>query len=72
MIDFLLIFCIKIKSNQNIFVFYSEYDQKVNANEWYLSQINRGQRIEKYMQGIQGDNLNMLIYGAFMLLKTKN
>lgn len=59
MIDFLLIFCIKIKSNQNIFVFYSEYDQKVNANEWYLSQINRGQRIEKYIQDIQGDNLNM-------------
>lgn len=55
MIDFLLIFCIKIKSNQNIFVFYSEYDQKVNANEWYLSQINREQRIEKYIQGIQGD-----------------
>lgn len=59
MIDFLLIFYIKIKSNQNFFVFYSEYDQKVNANEWYLSQINRGQRIEKYMQDIQGDNLNM-------------
>lgn len=59
MIDFLLIFCIKIKSNQNFFVFYSEYEQKVNANEWFLSQINRGQRIEKYMQGIQGDNLNM-------------
>lgn len=59
MIDFLLIFYIKIKSNQNFFVFYSEYDQKVNANEWYLSQINRGQRIEKYIQDIQGDNLNM-------------
>lgn len=59
MIDFLLIFCIKIKSNENIFVFYSEYDQKVNANEWYLSKINRGQRIEKYIQDIQGDNLNM-------------
>lgn len=59
MIDFLLIFCIKIKSNQNFFVFYSEYDQKVNANELYLSQIDRGQRIEKYIQDIQGDNLNM-------------
>lgn len=61
MIDFLLIFYIKIKSNQNFFVFYSEYDQKVNANEWYLpvSQINRGQIIEKYIQDIQGDNLNM-------------
>lgn len=59
MIDFLLIFYIKIKSNQNFFVFYSEYDQKVNAKEWYLSQINRGQRIEKYIQDIQGDNLNM-------------
>lgn len=59
MIEFLLIFYIKIKSNQNFFVFYSEYDQKVNANEWYLSQINRGQRIEKYMQDIQRDNLNM-------------
>lgn len=58
MIDFLLIFCIKIKSNQNFFVFYSEYDKKVNA-KWYLSQIDRGQRIEKYIQDIQGDNLNM-------------
>lgn len=59
MIDFLLIFCIKIKSNQNFFVFYSEYDQKINANEWYLSQINRGQRIKKYIQDVQGDNLDM-------------
>lgn len=33
--------------------------KKVNANEWYLSQIDRGQRIEKYIQDIQGDNLNM-------------